>query len=125
MAFRNILKVLKNKARFQKYEKYERSWVLQTACQQLLRLCSQQQEIAIKKKQIKWDVQGSVPTRLKQFSLYLGRLSPEDQLLLLLKDKHQIPYPDISAALGIPEGSLKIKRQQALMCLSEWLWKKR
>jgi DNA-directed RNA polymerase specialized sigma24 family protein len=47
---------------------------------------------------------------------------PEDQILLLLRDKHGIPYSEIASALRSPEESLKVKRQQALRTLEEWLW---
>jgi DNA-directed RNA polymerase specialized sigma24 family protein len=72
--------------------------------------------------QITLDASGNVSIRLKQFDLYFHRLIPEDQILLLLKDKYGIPYPEIATAMGIPEESLKIKRQQALRTLEEWLW---
>ena len=75
--------------------------------------------------QIRLDANESVSTRLKQFGSYFHRLNAEDQLLLLLKDKYGIPYFEIANAMGTPEGTLKVRRQQALRTLEEWLWNSR
>lgn len=122
IAFRSILRKLKSGSRFQKYSSYERSWVLRVACDQLLNLFQFQGYKPSSQEQAEADAIDNLPARLKQFPAYFHRLTPEDQILLLLKDKYGIPYTEISTAMATPEGSLKIRRQQALRSLEEWLW---
>jgi len=123
--FRSILKKINSGKRKLNYSKYERSWVLKLAVQQLLAIYHQSGHRVSADEQIKLDATLNVSTRLKQFSTYFHRLLPEDQILLLLKDKYGIPLSEISAALGAPEGSLKIRRLQALRTLEDWLWSTR
>lgn len=122
IAFRSILKKIRSGKRFQKYNVYERSWVLRIACDKLLQLCRENKKSFSPQEQMQLDAQEKLSTRLKQFPIYFSQLMPEDQLLLLLKDKYGVPFSEISTALGIPEGSLKVRRQQALRTLEEWLW---
>jgi DNA-directed RNA polymerase specialized sigma24 family protein len=122
IAFRSILKKIRSAGRFQNYTVYERSWVLRISCEKLLELSRFHGHQVTAQEQIKLDSDRNVTTRLKQFHLYFYRLIPEDQLLLILKDKYNLPYSEIATALGTPEASLKIKRQQALRALEEWLW---
>ena len=122
IVFRSILRKIRHGSRFEKYSGYERSWVLRIACDKLLHLCHQRTHPISIEDQIKLDANEQVSLRLKQFNSYLRRLMPEDQILLLLRDKYGIPYPEIATAMTIPEDSLKIRRQQALRTLEEWLW---
>ena len=62
--------------------------------------------------------------RLKNFESYFQRLHTDDQILFLLKDKYGLTYSEIATTMGIPENSLKMRRQQALRTLEEWLWDK-
>ncbi len=122
IAFRSILNQLKRASRFQKYATYERSWILRVACSQLIDFYYQGGRRVSAEEQIKLDANENVNTRLKQFHLYFHRLRPEEQMLLFLKDKYQVPYSEIASALATPEDSLKTQRQQALRTLEEWLW---
>lgn len=122
IAFRSILKKIRTGRRLHKFKTYERSWVLRIACDLLLKFCREYGHHISPEEQIKLDSNSSVKTRFKEFDSYFHRLMPEDQILLLLKDKLNIPYSEISVAMSIPEGSLKIRRQQALRALEEWLW---
>lgn len=63
-----------------------------------------------------------IQQRLRRFEGYFQRLPLDDQLLLLFHDKYGIPFQEIAAILGAPEGSLKIWRQQALRALEDWIW---
>jgi len=123
IAFRSILKKLRAGRRRSNFQAYERSLVLRIACDLLLKFCREYGHHISPEEQIKLDSNSSVKIRFKEFESYFHRLMPEDQLLLLLKDKLAIPYSEISVAMSIPEGSLKIRRQQALRALEEWLWK--
>ncbi len=122
IAFGSILKKIRAGRRLHKFKTYERSWVLRIACDLLLKFCREYGHHISPEEQIKLDSNSSVKTRFKEFDSYFHRLMPEDQILLLLKDKLNIPYSEISVAMSIPEGSLKIRRQQALRALEEWLW---
>jgi len=122
IAFRSILKKLRSGRRRHNFKTYERSWVLRVACDLLLKFCREYGHHSSPEEQIKLDSNDNVNIRLKEFESYFHRLMPEDRLLLLLKDKLGISYPEISVAMSIPEGSLKIRRQQALRALEEWLW---
>jgi DNA-directed RNA polymerase specialized sigma24 family protein len=70
------------------------------------------------------DANSNLDGRFQQFDSYLHRLPVADQILLLLRDKFGIPYTELATALGVPEGSLKLRRQQALKALEDWLWSK-
>ncbi len=124
-AFRSILKKIRSGIRYQKYSHYQRSWVLKIACSKILLLSDQFGHQVSPEEQMELDASENATIRMKHFKSYFYRLKTEDQILLLLKDKHGIPYSEIAAALDIPEGSLKVRRQQALRTLEEWLWNNR
>lgn len=116
-SFRRIIKKVDSqrralKGRFQKgYSTYERSWLLRIACDELVQAHHKNSPSA------------SAPSVLQSdFETCFGHLIPEDQLLLLLKDKFGIPEDEISIAMNLPAGSLKIRRQQALRTLEEWMF---
>ncbi len=123
IAFRSILRKIRSGSRFQRYSGYERSWVLRITCDRLLHLSRQKGRHVPLEDLIKLDSSEQVALRLKQFPSYFHRLMPEDQILLLLRDKYGIPYSEISNAMATPEGALKIRRQQALRAIEEWVWK--
>lgn len=125
IAFRSILKKVRSGLRFHTYSTFERSWVLKIAYKRLLHFSERYGYQVSPDEQIRLDANESVSTRLKQFGSYFHRLNAEDQLLLLLKDKYGIPYFEIANAMGTPEGTLKVRRQQALRTLEEWLWNSR
>lgn len=120
-AFRDILKKIKKYKHQNCYSTYERSWVLRVACERLLKFHTKDQNLS-PEDQIKLDANVSFENRLKSFNFYFHRLRPTQQILLLLRDKYNIPFSEISVALAAPEASLKIQRQQALSALEEWLW---
>ncbi len=122
IAFRSIIKKIRSDIRGDHYQTYERSWVLKIASQQLVSLIEQRGEIVEPKRQIEIDSQFDSGHRLKYLDFYFRRLRPEIQLLLLLKDKYQIPHEEIAAALGTPVDTLKLQRGQALKTLEEWMW---
>jgi DNA-directed RNA polymerase specialized sigma24 family protein len=127
-AFQAILKEIQN-ARFGRSGKnnegpsnYERAWVLRVACEKLQVLAARHARRLSPSEQIELNANPTVSARLKQFDAFFHRLSTPEQILLLLRDKYGLPLSEISVALGMPEGSLKIQRQQALRTLEEWLW---
>lgn len=122
LAFRAILKEIRRIKPQEAYETYERAWILRIACEKLRQMVRRHGRRLSPSEQILLDATLNVQSRLKQFDSYFHRLATEDQILLLLKDKYKLPYAEISAVMAMPEGSLKIKRQQALRTLEEWLW---
>ena len=72
--------------------------------------------------QIDMDSQANVSTKLKSFGIFFHRLSVEDRILLLLRDKYGLSYLEIASVMRLPEATLKTRRQQALHALEEWIW---
>jgi len=122
LALRSILKAIRRQRRGHGYIENERAWVLQIACDKLLELSSSHRRKLTPSEQIQLDSTQNVSMRLKQFDSYFHRLTTDDQILLLLRDKYGLPYPEIAAAMNQPEGTLKIRRTQALRSLEEWVW---
>ncbi len=122
IAFRSIVKKIRANLKKVDYEVHERSWILKVASQQLSALVQRRGDRVEPKRQIEIDSQVDTGNRIKYLDFYFRRLRPEMQLLLLLQDKHQIPVNEIAAALGTPVDTLKLKREQALKTLEEWMW---
>ncbi|MCM2324587.1 MAG: hypothetical protein NDJ90_15110 [Oligoflexia bacterium] len=122
LAFRSILKALKRRLSDAPSGNHERAWTLRIACEELLQKVPRLGRTLSADEQIQLDAAQEISERLKNFDAYFHRLSAEDQILLLLKDKYGVPLPEIAVALRSPEGSLKIRRQLALRALEEWLW---
>jgi DNA-directed RNA polymerase specialized sigma24 family protein len=122
LAFRAIIKDIKKGIKTRHHQQHERAWVLRVACDRLLAFADRHGRRVTASEQLELDSQASVAQRLKQLDHYFHRLTSEEQLLLLLRDKHSLDYPEIASAMSIPEGSLKMRRQQALRTLEEWVW---
>jgi len=104
------------------YSRYARSWVLRKATQLLTEGIPKHGRALTPSEQVMLDANLNIPGRLKEFESYLHKLSPDDQLLLLFRDKYGLPYEEIAPILELTEGALKLKRQQALRAMEEWLW---
>jgi DNA-directed RNA polymerase specialized sigma24 family protein len=122
LAFRAILREIKSTQEKNKYTEYERPWVLRIASKKLLEIANKHGRRLTPSEQIMLDATLKFDARIKQFDSYFHRLSAEDQLLLLLRDKFGLSYQEIASATGIPEGSIKMRRQQSLRTIEEWLW---
>ncbi len=120
--FREIFKSLRNKKNKNHFVKYERAWVLQIAWQELEKQTQKHAKLLSPSEQIELDSKEEGEARMKHFGHYFNRLSRSDQFLLLLHEKHKLPYSEIAAVLHSPEDSIKIQRQHALRTLEEWLW---
>lgn len=121
-AFRQIFREVQKTHVKNAYTAYERAWVLRISSRRLLALLSQRESKQAPAEQIELDSNPNVAARLKNFDFYFHRLESEDQVLLLFRDKYGLPFTEIATALGVPEDSLKIRRQQALRRLEEWVW---
>lgn len=120
-ACRAILKQVNLQRRLENYIVYERAWILQITCQQLLVHYAQSRSLSSLEDQAQSDSSESAQIRLQSLPLYLSRLKPEEQMVLLLKEKHEISFEDIAMGLSIPPSSLKLKRDQSLRTLECWL----
>jgi DNA-directed RNA polymerase specialized sigma24 family protein len=120
--FRTILKEIRRARKRAQFETHERAWVLSIACARLQTFAQRHGRRLTPSEQIMLDANSDLKARFQRFDAYFHRLGVEDQILLLLRDKYGMPYTEISTALGTPEGSLKVRRQQALRTLGEWLY---
>jgi len=122
LAFRKIVKELRKSSSHEQFSVHERAWVLRVSCDRLRDLAQNTSRRMTASERIESDATETTAGRLKKFDFYFHRLTLNDQFLLLLRDKYGFAYSEISTALGIPEGSLKTSRQQALRALEEWVW---
>jgi DNA-directed RNA polymerase specialized sigma24 family protein len=122
LAFRAMITDIKKRGKHEAFVDFERAWVLNIACSKLRDLSERYGRKLTPAEQIELDSIENAPGRIKKFDSFFHRLNLEDQLLLLLKDKYGIPMAEISTALGAPEGSLKLRRAQALRAMEDWLW---
>lgn len=119
--FREIIQKLRTRRKREVYATYERAWILRVVCETLLEHQSHASKSTPPEVRIQLDSQSST-AKFEQFETYFHRLELSDQILLLFRDKFELPYADIASALSTPEGSLKVRRQQALRTMEEWLW---
>lgn len=121
-AFRSIVKELQATAPRDAYETHQRAWALRVTIQQLRVLHPRHGVHLTPDELIALDSEANLDRRLAQFDRYFQRIPLEDQILLLLRDKYGIPYPELAAALGLPEGSIQVQRRQTLRALEESIW---
>lgn len=121
-AYRSILRTLNKRRRTEKFEKYERPWILQIAFQELRGMKRRSPRFLTPAEQVMLDSNPEPKARLRFFDSYFHRLPIEAQLLLLLKDKYGVPLSEVAAILEIPEGSARLQRLQALRLLESWIW---
>lgn len=119
-AFRTILKEIRKSG--PGYEEHERAWILKIAFEKLKELSIHHARKVTASEQIQLDATSNVSVRLKQFDIYFHKLTTEEQVVLLLRDKYGLPYGEVASVTGLPEGSVKSIRQQALRALESWLW---
>jgi len=122
LAVRTILAEIKKRREDEAFVEFERAWVLNIACAKIRALADRHGRKLTPSEQIELDSIENASGRIKKFDSFFHRLSLDDQLLLVLKDKYGIPMAEIASALGVPEGSLKLRRAQALRAMEDWLW---
>lgn len=122
LAMRTILKRIHAARKDEAYTEYERAWVLRIAVQKLRVHAGRHGRRLSPSERIMLDATLDTDARLRQFDSYFHRLTTDDQILLLLRDKYSLEYKEIASILSIPEESLKVRRQQTLRTLEEWLW---
>ena len=101
LAWVSIFRNLRGQARTTDFKEYLRAWILKATCDYLLKNKPDH-------------------SRLAPQNEPLQRLALPEKLLILLRDKYGLPYPEISSALTIPESTIKLRRAQALRSMEEW-----
>ncbi len=123
IAFKTIIKKIRAEKKKTFYTAYERGWVLKITVHKLLEYSQEGGRSPSSSETLMTRTSDTATAPLiENFNIHFHRLPAEDQVLLLLKDKFGIPDAEISLAMSIPIGSLKIRRLQALRTLEDWLW---
>lgn len=126
LAFSSIMRrarqELKTELASAPYKKYERPWILRLSTSKLRTFYLQSKVQFSKEEQFALEAPVHSGTRLTLLKAYMKRLSVDDQLLLTLRDKHQISMDELASALGSSVESLHLQRQQALRTLEDWIW---
>lgn len=122
-AFRAVAKKLKRRAR-KTYDRYERAWALKIIIEHLRNVNRRAAIPRAQRAAAAGEAMTKLPSaqRLEKLPLFLTRLSFDDQILVLLRDKFSVPYEDIAAATDVPVASLKLRREQILRTLEGWIW---
>lgn len=122
VAFQTVFKKILHTPQKNRFTEFERVWVLKLTVEVLL----PQAQAALKRlspsEQVMLDSSSDPARKLESLSMYFHRLGAHEKLTILLRDKYGIGYSEITAVMGIPEGSLKILRQQGLQALEGWIW---
>lgn len=122
VAFQSIFKKILHTHPKNRFVEFERVWILQLAVKVLL----PQAQAALKQlspsEQVMLDSSPDPVRKLESLGMYFHRLGAQEKLTILLRDKYGIAYSEIAAVMAIPEGSLKILRQQGLQALEGWIW---
>lgn len=121
-AFLEILEEIRGATPEDHYRNHQRAWALRIAYEVLKKLSLQHKRKMTSFEQMELDATPSLGARLKNFDAYFRKLSLEQQILFLLRDKYGLPYVEISNSTGIPEDTLKGFRQQGLKALESWFW---
>ena len=122
VAFRKILRRVRSEHSKSNYVDFERAWLLKIAHHVLLPMTHRYGVSLSPSERLMLDASLKTSQRLAHFDSYFHRLTAEDQILLLLRDKYGFSYPEIASAMGEPEASLRLRRTQAFQSLEEWIW---
>lgn len=121
-AFRSILRTLNRRRREERFDKYERPWILQIAFRELRGMRQKSSRFLTPAEQVMLDSNPQPRARLRFFDSYFHRLPVDSQLLLVLRDKYGIPLSEVAAVLELPEASARLQRLQALRLLESWIY---
>ncbi len=121
-AYRSILRTLNRRRRTERFEKYERSWILQVAFRELRGMKKRSPRLLTPAEQVMLDSNPDPKARIRFFDSYFHRLPIESQLILLLRDKYGIPISEVASILELPEASARLQRLQGLRSLESWIY---
>lgn len=122
IAFRQIIRQVAATKNSAQYVRYERLWIMRLTVETLRKVAHRYGRKLSASERMMLDASLDVEGRIRQFDSYFHRLETDDQILLLLRDKYAMSFTEIAAIMQMPEGSLQIKRQQAMRVLEEMLW---
>ncbi len=121
-AYRSILRTLNRRHRTEKFNRYERPWVLQIAFRELRGMKKRSPRFLTPAEQVMLDSNPDPRARLRFYDSYFHRLPIESQCLLILRDKYGLPMSEVAIVLEIPEGSARLQRLQAFRLLESWIY---
>ncbi|MBL7716060.1 MAG: hypothetical protein JNL01_11400 [Bdellovibrionales bacterium] len=122
IAFRRVLKTLYRSSLLGRYARYEKIWVIRATVNCLMEMAPRYGRTLSSAERMMLDGSFDAEGRIRQIDSYFHRLNHEDQILLILRDKYELSFEDVSACMNLPVGSLKLKRAQALKALDEMIW---
>jgi DNA-directed RNA polymerase specialized sigma24 family protein len=121
-AYRTILRSLVRKRRTERFDRYERPWILQIAFRELRGMKRRSPRLLTPAEQVMLDSNPEPRARLRYFDSYFHRLPIDSQCLLILRDKYGIPISEVAAVLELPEASTRLQRLQALRLIESWIY---
>ena len=121
-AYRSILRTLTRRRRIERFDRYERPWILQIAFRELRGMKKRSPRLLTPAEQVMLDSNPDPRARLRFIDSYFHRLPIESQCLLILRDKYGIPLSEVSSVLELPEASARLQRLQALRTLESWIY---
>ena len=123
--FRLILKDLLGTRTQDRFQTYQRSWVLATTYRHIL-ASERHKPKQASDSHILEELSASkeLNPRLEdlRYRHYFFKLPVEDRIMLLLHYRNEISTDEIASALGAPKGSLEIRRLQSLRRLKEEIY---
>lgn len=122
VAFREIIKTIKATPANERFEKYQRAWILRISYEVLSKYSSKYARTQTPAERMMLDATKDLNLRIAQFDSFFHRLTMDEQYILLLRDKHGISDQELGAIMNLPEGSVKLRREQALRTLEDWIW---
>jgi len=100
----------------------QRAFLLRKGLPLLFKSAAKNAKTLTPPEQIMLDALSAGTERLDQFDGFFHRLEIEDQALLVLSDHVGIPFEQLGLCFEEPESSLRIRRQQALRALDDWIF---
>ncbi len=120
--FKKVVDSLQKVKPSRAFKKHERAWVLRVLCDRITQTSRAHPPKHDPIQESFLESLNDVKEKLPHLKQYLMRLPVENRLLIVLKDRFEIPMAEISLALGIGEDSLKLARAQTLQRINDWLW---
>ncbi len=121
-AYRSIFRQILRQGRKERFERYERPWVLSIAVEVLARYAARHPVRITPSEQVMLDSNPNPKSRLRHFDSYFHRLPFKSQAALLLMHKYKLEPRDVCATLGLPIPSLELQIEQSLRQLEDWIW---
>ena len=122
-AFRVITRTIEQKKNQNQFETYLRPWIFKIAVETLRTMFAKNARKPSALEQVSLDSELSLEEKFARFELYFHKLSFDEKVVLLLRDKYGLPYSEIAAIFSLPEDSIKLRRTLALRTLDDSIWK--